>query len=485
MNQNNSSSSLDLPAKDFEALLNKSAALILDQFKNLDQQPGYTSYPAKEIRNWFDESLPEQGMTSDHLFGLVKEKVFDTATGNLGPHMYGYVMAGGTQMSIVAEQLSATINQNMGKWHLGPAINEIEVRVVQWAKEMMGYPGEGGGIFVSGGSEANLAGLTIARNIFFEKFDIRKNGLFGQAPFTVYASSEVHSCVDKSLELLGIGTNHLRRVACNDDFTINLQALKAQIQQDIYDGFQPFCLIGTAGTVNTGAIDNLDALADIAQAHEMWFHVDGAYGALAAILPGIKSQYNGISRADSVAMDFHKWLYQPFESGCVLVKNWDILRRSYFKKASYLASDFEGEQARVDFNEHYFQLSRCTKSFKVWMSIKYYGFAKIRAMIQKDIDLTHYLADKIEVSSDFALKSRSSLAVACFQYKGNLTDTADIITLNQQLIPALEKDGRVFITGTILHGEFVLRACLINHRKTEATTDYLLDVIREVGESLL
>jgi glutamate/tyrosine decarboxylase-like PLP-dependent enzyme len=350
---------------------------------------------------------------------------------------------------------------------------------------MIDYTSEAGGAMVSGGSEANLAGLTVARNIFFKKFDIKRKGLFGVKPFTVYCSTETHNCVDKSLSLIGIGTDHLRRVKTQNDLTIDVEALENQIKADIEQGFQPFCIVGNAGTVNTGAIDDLNALADIAQKYHLWLHIDGAYGGLASSLPSLKAKYAGLERADSVALDFHKWLYQPFEIGCVLVRNWGIMRDTYYKEADYLATELqENANARLEFNEHYFQLSRNAKAFKAWMSVKAYGFDRIQQMIQKDIDLTNYLIKLVEESSDFELKSKADLAVACFRYKGNLTAEEEITALNQQLIPALEADGRVFITSTKLNGEFVLRACIINHRKTEQSIEYLLDTIRDVAAKL-
>ncbi|MEL6135249.1 MAG: pyridoxal-dependent decarboxylase, partial [Bacteroidota bacterium] len=379
-------------------------------------------------------------------------------TGNLGPHMYAYVMAGGTQVSIVAEQLAATINQNVTKWHLAPVLSEIEKRVVKWGAEMMGIPGNVGGVFTSGGSAANLAGLTVARNIFFEKKQIRKQGLFGQKPFRVYASKEVHGCVDKSLELLGIGTNHLCKIETNPDFTIHLESLERQIQSDLASGFQPFCIVGNAGTVNTGAIDDLLALHDLAKKYDLWFHIDGAYGGLVAALDTFKNTYKGIELADSLAVDFHKWLYQPFEAGCLIVKDWPTLRRAYFKQADYLDTSFEKGEGRLDFNEYYFQLSRNAKALKVWMSLKAYGADAMKAMIQKDIDLAHYLADRVAEAPDFELMARSDLAIACFRYTAELNLDADIVALNARLIPALEEDGRVFITGTRLNEAFVLRA---------------------------
>lgn len=475
--------SLDLPLEEFQALLNKSSELVVKQLSNLENKKAYHYFPQKEIESWFDEALPEEGTNEHDVLSEFKEKVLDTATNNVGPYMFAYVMAGGSQMSIIAEQLTATINQNVGKWHLSPAASEIEKRVIQWAGEMTSFGNDIGGVMLSGGSAANLAGLTVARNVFFEKQDIRRKGLFGMKPFTVYASTEVHGCVDKSLDELGIGTDQLRKVAVNQNFTINLAALKEAIESDIKNGFTPFCVIGNAGTVNTGAIDDLTELSVIAKKHKMWFHIDGAYGGLPACLDSIKEQYKGIDLADSLALDFHKWLYQSFEAGCVLVKDWRILQRTYFKKASYLDTTLE-DAGRTNFNEHYFQLTRNAKAIKVWMSIKAYGMKRIKEMIQKDIDLTHYLAKQLDDAADFDMKSTSHLAITCFRYTSSLTSEKEIDEINRKLIPALEKDGRVFITGTTLNDQFVIRACLINHRMHERTVDYLLKVIREVAGKL-
>lgn len=476
---------LDLAPEDFKNLLDKTTALVVKQLTNSYHQKGYHHFPQPEVEKWFDEPLPKQGMDNETLLNYVEEKVLNTATGNLGPHMYAYVMAGGNQIGIIAEKLAATVNQNVTKWHLAPAMIEIEKRVIQWVSEMIGFGQKVGGVLVSSGSAANFDGLTVARNIFFEKLDIRNQGLFGMKPFTVYCSTETHSCVDKSVQMLGIGAKHLRKIATNPNFTINLSTLEEQIQKDIAEGFQPFCIIANAGTVNTGAVDDLKQMAILAKKYALWLHVDGAYGGVVASLESKKKLYEGIELADSVALDFHKWLYQPFEVGCLLIKDWEVLRRTYFAKASYLDSQFEQGNNRYEFNEHHFLLSRNAKALKVWMSMKSYGVQRIKAMIQKDIDLTDYLENQIKQSDDFVLKSHNVLAIVCFQYSGGLQDPEKIIQLNQALIPALEEDGRVFITSTRLNGELVLRACLINHRKDKASTDFLLQVIREVGASLL
>ena len=476
--------SLDISTAEFKELLDLSTELVLKQGDKVNDIKGYHHFPQKEVEAWFDEALPQNGMPWVNLLKEVEEKVLGTATGNLGPHMYAYVMSGGNQMAIVAEKLATTINQNQTKWHLAPALNEIEKRVISWTAELLDFPSASGGVLVSGGSAANLTGLTVGRNIFFERMGIRKKGLFGQSPFVVYASEEVHSCVDKSIELLGIGTNHLRKIETDADFKIKIDPLGKQIEEDLSNGLQPFCLIGNAGTVNTGAIDELNVLADIAEHYGLWYHIDGAYGALAGILDYLKEDYKGMSRADSIALDFHKWFYVPFEGGCTIVRSWDKLKQTYYKKAAYLDTEMANDGNRLEFNEHYFQLSRNAKAFKVWMTIKAYGINPIKLMIQKDIDLAHYLDDLVEASHDFELVAKSKLAVSCFRYVGQMTDKNEITAFNKRLMPELEKDGRVFIMGTLLKGEYAIRACFINHRKTRDTTEYLLLVVREVAKKL-
>ncbi len=472
---------LDYPLASFEKILNQSTELVIRQHQKINEIKGFYNYPQQEVESWFDEELPQNGMDVEQLLNFVEDKVLNTATGNLGKNMYGYVVSGGNQMSLVADKLASTVNQNVAKWHLAPSMVEIEKRVLKWTSKMVGFGGDAG-LLVSSGSAANFDGLTIARNVFFEKHQIIQKGMFGMKPFRVYCSSETHSCVDKSVQMLGIGTDNLIKIAINENYTINLTALRKQIENDIENGFLPFCIVGNAGTVNTGAIDDFNALADLAEEYQMWFHIDGAYGGLIAALDSKKSLYAGIDRANSVALDFHKWLYQPFEAGCVLVKNWEQMRKAYYKKASYLLSDENTKEKRTEFNEHHFLLSRNAKAFKVWFSIKCYGMEAIKSMMQKDIDLTDYLSELIRQSDDFKLVADSNLAVSCFQYikKGN----ENVEAFHLKLVKALEKDGRIFITGTYIKGEFVLRACLINHRKDKASTEYLLEVIREVAEGI-
>ncbi|PCE66685.1 pyridoxal phosphate-dependent decarboxylase family protein [Sediminicola luteus] len=477
--------SLDLSHQEFKSFLEQVNQLVLGQYAELHQQKGFHDHAPKTVASWFDEPLPEDPMDLQALLTEVQNKVFAPATGNMGPNMYAYVMAGGNQMGTVAEFLAATINQNNTKWHLAPSMTEIEKRVVQWIGKAIGYSDTAAGVMVSGGSGANLTGLNVARNVFLAEQNMAQSGLFGLNPITVYGSTETHNSVEKSLVVLGIGTDNYRKIPTSVDFKIRLDLLEQAIQKDLEAGFSPFCIIGNAGTVNTGAIDDLEALAQLAKKYRMWFHVDGAYGGVAAALESVKPHYNGLEKADSVALDFHKWLYQPYEIGCTLVKDWGQLKRTFFQKADYLDTALQDTSERLEINEHYFQLSRNAKAFKVWMSIKAYGFGAIKAMIQKDIDLTRYLAQQVRLADDYELVATDVLGVACFRYSPQDMDDDKITALNQQLIPALETDGRVFITGTKLHGVFVLRACIINHRKQQSDIDYLLEVIRELGSKMI
>ncbi len=484
---NNYSNSLDQSLTDFQQLLHQSSELIIDRYTGLDEAKAYAGFTPAEVKSWFDEPVPQQGMQNEDLLELVKSKILDPATLNIGPNMFAYVMTGGTQISVLAEMLGTSINQNVGKWHLAPVMSELEKLVIKWGAEFIGYDSQAGGVLVSGGSAANLTGLTVARNLFFEKENVREKGLFGMKPFIVYASDQVHGCIDKSIELLGIGTSNYRKIKSKADYTLDILALEKQIEDDIKNGFTPFCVIGNAGTVNTGAIDNLIQISAVAEKYKMWFHVDGAYGGLAAASDLVKDMYKGIEKADSIAIDFHKWLYQPFEAGCTLVKNPDQLRRTFYKKADYLSTDANND-GRFDFNEYHFQLSRNAKALKIWMSFKAYGAANILRMIEKDILLTKFLKDQLVKTGEFEISNDPLLSVLCFRYLGKngfaKNDEEKLDRLNREIIPALEKDGRVFITGTTLQNQQVIRACLINHRLQEKNIDHLVKVIREVGESL-
>ena len=479
---------LDLPLDRFEALLNRTTKLLIKRYSDLDSAPPFCGKTPLEIEQMFDEPLPESGIEIEDLLEIVDEKILQTATLNTGPNYFSYILAPGTQVSLMGELLQASINQNVTKWHLGPAAAEIEKQVIQWGSQYMGFSDQGVGVLVSGGSAANLTGLNVARNMMFEHENVRKKGLSGIAPPVVYTSTEIHGCFDKAVEELGIGSDYLRKIPIDEDCRMRMDQLEAQINEDLNEGLRPFCVVGNAGSVNTGAIDPLDKIADLVDRYNLWFHIDGAYGSLANSVPSLQEQFRGLNRADSIAVDFHKWLYQPVEAGCCIFKDWDQLRRSYQHKAAYLDTDRK-DDGRFDINDVGFQLSRNFKALKIWMSFKAYGAERLRKAIEHDIDNAHFLAQLVDEAADFELAIEPGLSITCFRYMGDESakhaDQNFIDQLNRDIIPALELDQRVFITGTTLHDRPVIRACFINHRITKQSIERLVRVIREVGSGLV
>jgi glutamate/tyrosine decarboxylase-like PLP-dependent enzyme len=279
----------------------------------------------------------------------------------------------------------------------------------------------------------------------------------------------------------------LRKIPARDDFTIDLEKLEAQILKDQAEGYHPICIVGNGGAVNTGAVDPLDELADLAQKYKLWFHIDAAYGGPAAATKLMRAAFKGIERADSIALDPHKWLYVPFEAGCALIRDKKLMRETFSVLPDYLRLDKDNID-RTDFSEYGFQLSRNFKALKVWMTFKAYGAQALRDAIQSNIQTMRYLGSLIEKSKDFELLAPVPLSAVCFRYRGEeprLHQDEDYLArLNKKLISAIEHDGRLFITGTIVRGRLALRACSVNHRLERSDVEYVLEILRELGASV-
>ena len=473
--------SLDAPLDEFARQLHACVDLVIERYRTMYDADAHPGIDEQTVRGWFDEVLPQSGIDIHHLLREAGATVIAHPVMNIGTKMFAYVMSGGNQVSVMADLITSALNQNAAKWHLAPAMTEIEQRVIAWTAEFLGLPEHHGGAIVASGSAANLTGLTVARNLFAERLGVRTSGLFGLKPLIVYGSDQTHASVEKSIEVLGLGSDNYRKIPARPDFTLGPDTLRRHIERDRNAGLMPFCIVANAGTVNTGAIDPLAELATVARENGLWLHVDGAYGGLASALATHRGAYRGLERADSIALDYHKWLYQPYEVGCTLVRDRDALKRTYHKSAEYL--DYGVHTERFDVSRHHFDLSRNTKAFKVWMSFKAYGAQRIAAMIAKDIELADYLARCCDDAPDFETVTTGPLAITCFRYIGGGTlDDSKLDVWNAHLPAALETDGRVFITGTRLLGRPVLRACIINHRFRRSDIDYLLAVIRDVAE---
>lgn len=488
MRQPSSAPNLDGDLAIFRSELTQASEVVVRLYEKLDAPRITPKKTRNEIASLFDESLPFEPQPMEAILREVENKIFANSTLYLSPRFFGYINSGGNQASILADLLASAVNQILSLRHFSPAASEVERRVVQWIAEFIGYPSQAGGCLLSGGSAGNLVGLAVARSQKGE-FDAASFGMRGGPPLTAYASQEVHASVDKAMMILGMGRNQLRKVAVRDDFTIDLDALERRVSEDRNKGFHPICVVGVAGTTNTGAVDALNALADFCAEKGMWFHVDAAYGGPAAQTELAGRLFQGLERADSVVVNPHKWLYVPAEAACILVREPAALRHTFQVAADYLKQENDaGIDAPLDFKDCSPQLSRSFRALKVWMAFKAYGANKLRAAIESNIQIMRYLANRIDESPDFIRLAPVPLSVVCFQYRttniSKHTDPQYLDDLNHRLLDALEKDGRVFLSGTTIHGKRALRACSVNHRLRREDVDFLLDVTRQVGCSL-
>jgi aromatic-L-amino-acid/L-tryptophan decarboxylase len=480
--------SLDCDWDVFENNLRNASELVVRLYKRLDEARITPAKTRREVASLFDESLPQDPQPMESIFSEVENKIYANSTLYLSPRFFGYINSGGNQASILGELLAAAANQILALWHFSPAASEVERRVIEWIAEFIGYPCQAGGCLLSGGSAGNLVGLAAARK---QKapFDVDSVGMRGGPPLTVYASQEVHASVDKAMLILGMGRDQLRKIAVGDDFTIDPDALEKQVSDDRNDGYHPICVVGAAGTTNTGAVDPLNALADFCKNQKLWFHVDAAYGGPAARTEIAGKLFRGLERADSVVVNPHKWLYVPAEAACILVRDPAALRRTFQVSADYLKKEKDaGIDGPLDFKDYSPQLHRNFRALKVWMTFKSYGTRKLRAAIESNIEIMQYLADRIDESHDFVRLAPVPLSIVCFQYRtadvSKHRDQKYLDDLNSRLLDALEKDGRIFLSGTAIHGKRALRACSVNHRLRREDADFLLDVTRQVGRSL-
>ncbi len=439
------------------------------------------------LASLFDEPLPEEGTPFEDVLSFVRENVMPYPMGNSHPRFFGFINATADPVGIFADFLAAGVNPNC--WGGDHAANHVETRVVAWLATMLGYPASAEGILVSGGSMANFTALAAARRAMTPG-NVREDGLAGpdRPRLTVYASDQVHSCVDKAVDLLGIGARQLRRIESGADFRIPMAALASAVAADRAAGFLPAIVVGNAGTVNTGAIDPLDELADFCAREKLWFHVDGAYGALATMVPELHPLFSGMERSDSIAVDPHKWLYVPYEAGATLVREPGRLSATFRKFPEYLASDpdspFPGPSW---FAERGVELSRGFKALKVWMGLKTHGRRAYAEQIASDVRLAKLLAAEVDRRPDFERLADTPLSIANFRYRPADRDLpdAELDRVNRTIINRLVGEGSFFLAPTILKGRTALRVAITNFRTREEDLTFLLDEAARIGRSIL
>jgi aromatic-L-amino-acid/L-tryptophan decarboxylase len=431
-----------------------------------------------------EQKLPSAGSDAGQLVSEAAELLFDHSLFNGHPRFFGYITSCPAPMGMFGDFLAAALNQNVGARQLAPLATEIEGQTVRWIAELIGYPPDCGGLLVSGGNMANFACFVAARAAK-TPWDVRKRGVaHGGLPLLVYASTETHTWVQKAADLCGLGTDAIRWIATDDQQRMDTSALRRRIEQDLQLGHQPFLVVGTAGSVSTGAVDPLLEIAAICRQHQLWFHVDGAYGALAAQAPGSPASLQGLREADSVAVDPHKWLYAPLEAGCVLVRDADKLRSAFAYHPAY----YHFDDQVVNYFDYGPQNSRGFRALKVWLALRQAGSAGYLKMIADDMSLARHLHQLLAHHPDFEAMTQS-LSVTTFRYvppdlrpRLGAEKVEDYLSqLNQSLLTAVEKSGEAFLSNAFVGGKFALRACIVNFHTSLGDVEALLPLLCRLG----
>lgn len=474
-----------LDPHDWEEIRNLGRRMVddmVDYLRTARERPVWRPIP-EETAKHLREPLPRNPSPAGEVYEAFKRDILPYPTGNIHPRFWGWVMGNGTVTSMFSEMLAAGLNLNQGGGAQAGSL--VETEVISWCKEMLGFPASASGLLVSGGSMANLVGLAVARNCR-AGFDVRTEGLCGSpGAIRFYASSEVHSSVQKATELLGLGCRALRLVPVRPDYTIDLAKLKTMIREDREHGLLPLCVIGCAGTVNTGATDPLDALADLCSEEQLWLHVDGAFGALAALSPRLRSLVRGIERADSLAFDMHKWMYLPYVVGCTLVRDAESHRRAFALTPEYLEHATRGiAGGDIWFSDYGIELSRGFRALKVWMAIKEHGIEKFGRLIQQNVDQAKYLETLVRASPELQIVAPVALNIVCLRYVGGMTNEDAINALNRELLLRLHEGGLAAPSYTELDGKYALRVCNTNHRSTREDFDLLVREVLRLGRVL-
>ncbi len=458
---------------------------MLGYLEQVRERPAWQPVP-DSVKERLRQPVPREPEGAERAYEDFRELVLPYPLGNIHPRFWAWVIGTGTPLGALAEMLAATMNPNVGGGDHGA--NYVEAQVLDWCKEMLGFPAAASGILVSGGSMANLVGLAVARNVG-AGYDVRRQGRRADGgPMTVYGSRETHSSVQKAVELMGLGSENLRLLPVNAEFELEVAALERAIADDRGAGCRPLCVVGNAGTVNTGAIDDLTRLAEICAREELWLHVDGAFGALACLSPEVRPRLAGLERADSVAFDLHKWMYMPFEVGCVLVRDAAAHRRTFSLTPDYLAHAERGAAGgALWFSEYGLQLSRGFRALKVWMSLKEHGLDRYARLVHQNIQQARYLAELVTAAPDLELLAPVPMNIVCFRYAGSGEgrDEPALDALNKELLMRLHEEGIAVPSNATIGGRYAIRVAITNHRSRREDFQLLVREVRRIGSALV
>ena len=450
--------------------------LIADYHASIRDRPVYREMSSREIRDQLDTALPTKPVAFDDLLKVFRETVLPFSRHSPHPRMFGYVQSPGTPIAALADLLASTLNENLTAWRSAPAPVEIERLTIDWVRQILGFDSKAGGLFLSGGSMANLAALATARNT---------NGDSSGKQLRIYASSETHHSIAKAAMLLGIA--NVCSVAVDENFKVRIDDLESKISSDLKAGHVPFCVVANAGTVNTGAVDPFVEIRKVADRHGLWMHVDGSYGAFAVLAKSARKLFAGIEHADSVALDPHKWLYLPIDVGCAIYRDPEKARVTFEYPAEYTRIIGQTAEEAFAFWDYGPELSRRFRALKVWMLLKGVGLEALGEAIESNIACARHFESLVKASDDFEMIAPVELSIFCFRYvppqmRGATPEAID--AFNESLLIALQRDGSSYLSNATLNGRFALRGCVLNYRTTLRDMEILLDDLRRVGRTM-
>jgi aromatic-L-amino-acid decarboxylase len=479
---------IEMNAEDFRVAGHHLVDRIADFLDSLPSRPLTIGESPAEVRDALDASrlLPDRGMDPDELITRAADLLFDHSLFNSHPRFWGYITAAAAPIGILGDLLASAINQNTGAWFLSPMASEIEAQTVRWIAELLGFPTDCGGLLFSGGNMANMVCFLAARQAK-AGWDARAGGLHGNGTkrLRVYCSKETHTWVQKAADMSGIGTDNIRWIPTDKDLAMDLDVFRNQIQADKEAGEHPFLVIGTAGSVSTGAIDDLYEIAQICREEDLWFHVDGAYGGFAAMLPDAPPKLRVLSEADSVAVDPHKWLYAPLEAGCALVRDPEKLREAFAYHPPYYHFGVEA----INYLDYGPQNSRGFRALKVWLALQHVGRKGYEQMLADDIRLAKALYELVVKQSELEAFTHS-LSITTFRYVPRDLKNADEKTeeylnqLNTELLTRLQNSGEAYVSNAVIEGRFALRACIVNFRTSLADIEALPEIVLRIGREV-
>lgn len=458
---------LDLSPEEFRRLAERAVQQSAEYLAGLERRPTFPSTSGEQTNKLFSSPVPEQGLGAK-AFDALGEVMAHLRPGN--GRFFGYVFGSGEPVGAIADLLASVINQNVTAWRSSPSAVTIERTVVAWLAEALGCPGFSGSL-CGGGSSANLMAMAIAREA---KAPANQRGI---EPGVVYASEEIHMSVPKALALLGLGYDSLRLIATDERYRIKLDVLAQQMESDARAGKRLIAVVGSAGTVNTGSIDPLTEMADLARQHGAWFHVDGAYGALAAL--AAPEKFKGMERADSISLDPHKWLYQAVDCGCLLYRDPAAAQKAFAHTGDYAKALSKDPIEGFAFFEESMELSRRFRALKLWLSLRYHGLAAFREAIRRDLEHGQRLARKLAATPELEVLAPVELSAVCFR----CTRGEDLNQVNAAILRRVIERGRVYLSNATLRGKFALRACFVNHRTVDTDVDAVVEeVVAAAGE---